>query len=112
MSRVSCKANIPPETAFALATQRQWKLDKQHEIYMASGTQCKCAEANRLNMVCVGVCVGHNVGKEMVGVPVRSVQLFRYQHVGIPYAKVWHWLQCLSKSPEANSDEQILNIMQ
>ena len=78
-----CKAHIPPETAFAMGTQREQKLDKQLEINMPNTTP-NARGRDGFVKVSVGS-IGVRVGS--LWVCIGSARVFGYQHVGSSNAK-------------------------
>ena len=82
------KAHIPLETGFALGNQ--------HAIYMATYIPSARVVGN---------------AKFRVGIGGNSnFSIFRYQHVGIPNAKLWRWGSKLTRGPNANGFASQWNI--
>ena len=77
-----------------LGTQRQKKGDKQHQIYMAVLGFRVGGNAN------FRVCVGGNT----------NFSVFRYQHVGIGNATLWHWGSKPTPGPNGNGFASQCNI--
>ena len=69
----TCKAHIPLEIAFVLATQRKRNWHKQHEIYMASASSQAARWVHKASPL---------VRKVLRWVCQASLWLFGYQHVG------------------------------
>ena len=64
------KAHVPPETTYALATQHEQKLDKQHEIDMPNAIPSKKSpDATIYHLLSLGVALGGDVN---IRVRVRS----------------------------------------
>ena len=80
MLHVKFKDHIPLEFVFALATQSERNLHKQHEMYMAN-VNLTLAYQFFLNLS-----IFHQFASVMLR--VGSARTFKYQHVGIDNVKV------------------------
>ena len=97
------KACISLDIVFALGTQHDQKRDKQYEIYMPNANLTLVYPTPPVfHLLVLGLGDEGNANFSVrIGANANFSDL-RYQHVGIPNARLWHWGSKPMQGPNAN----------